>query len=234
MSLRAACCLAFVSALSGCAGVIDGDALEDDFVEDLLTMPEDEGKADGTQRVSQYLSRGCTTAPVLGLAQQIAERMACLEPDTLQRFDETSDIHFTGAAILPYLHPRAADSLLRAAEAVGRIGVVSAFRTLPQQYLLYQWSRARRCGIRVAATPGRSNHETGRALDIDNPAPSVASSTTTAGLRTCRATRSTSRTSGPAMGAASTSSPSRSSGTSTTRAMRSTPMASSVRPPSAA
>jgi uncharacterized protein (TIGR03382 family) len=38
-------------------------------------------------------------------------------------------------------------------------------RTVAQQYLLYRWYQAGTCGIPLAATPGNSNHEQGRALD---------------------------------------------------------------------
>ena len=44
----------------------------------------------------------------------------------------------------------------------------SALRTLPQQYLLYQWYLQGRCGIGLAAAPGNSNHESGLAIDIDD------------------------------------------------------------------
>ncbi len=43
--------------------------------------------------------------------------------------------------------------------------VSSAYRTLGQQYLLYTWWRAGQCGIQVAAAPGSSNHQSGRAVD---------------------------------------------------------------------
>jgi hypothetical protein len=48
------------------------------------------------------------------------------------------------------------------------VQVTSAFRTVVQQYLLYRWYQLGRCGITAAATPGNSNHESGRALDVSN------------------------------------------------------------------
>lgn len=44
----------------------------------------------------------------------------------------------------------------------------SGLRSLPQQYLLSEWSRAGRCGIGLAAAPGTSNHEGGLAIDIED------------------------------------------------------------------
>jgi D-alanyl-D-alanine dipeptidase len=44
----------------------------------------------------------------------------------------------------------------------------SGLRSVAQQYLLKKWQRAGRCGISAAASPGRSNHETGRAVDLSN------------------------------------------------------------------
>ena len=60
--------------------------------------------------------------------------------------------------------------MLRICRPVKRcsVQVNSAFRTVAQQYLLYQWNQLGRCGITAAATPGRSNHESGRAVDLAN------------------------------------------------------------------
>ena len=40
---------------------------------------------------------------------------------------------------------------------------------MAQQYLLYDWYKRGRCGIKLAATPGRSNHQSGLAVDIAEP-----------------------------------------------------------------
>jgi len=157
-------------ALFGCAAQIEDESEADgEWTEDLSTLPEDDGKADGSRRVSDYTSRGCTTAPVIGLATQIAERMVCLAPDQLDHFAESNDVSFAGQAILPYLNPTAIEALHLAAQSVGNIGIISAFRTLPQQFLLRKWYEQGRCNVRAAARPGNSNHETARALDLQNP-----------------------------------------------------------------
>eukprot|EP01113_Clastostelium_recurvatum_P013801 TRINITY_DN173_c0_g1_i2.p1 TRINITY_DN173_c0_g1~~TRINITY_DN173_c0_g1_i2.p1 ORF type:complete len:215 (-),score=38.31 TRINITY_DN173_c0_g1_i2:78-722(-) len=49
------------------------------------------------------------------------------------------------------------------------ITLSSAFRSSAEQYLLYQWYLdGHRCGISLAAEPGQSNHEGGRAIDTPN------------------------------------------------------------------
>eukprot|EP01127_Copromyxa_protea_P013370 TRINITY_DN3590_c0_g1_i3.p1 TRINITY_DN3590_c0_g1~~TRINITY_DN3590_c0_g1_i3.p1 ORF type:complete len:137 (-),score=26.64 TRINITY_DN3590_c0_g1_i3:70-480(-) len=44
----------------------------------------------------------------------------------------------------------------------------SAFRSSAQQYLLYNWHAKGMCGIPLAAKPGTSNHEGGRAIDTSH------------------------------------------------------------------
>jgi hypothetical protein len=69
--------------------------------------------------------------------------------------------------VFPYLQAPAADALAAAQRARGAtMGINSALRTLPQQFLLYRWYQQKRCGIRLAAPPGKSNHESAVALDI--------------------------------------------------------------------
>lgn len=78
--------------------------------------------------------------------------------------------HFTlSSSAQPYLQVRAANALRAAAQARGRrMQINSALRSLPQQVLLYKWSKSGRCGIRLAARPGGSNHQSGAAVDIDD------------------------------------------------------------------
>ena len=90
-----------------------------------------------------------------------------MAPASLVKFTQTSTIKFTSSAVLPLIHGGARNDL--AAAASGHpVRVNSGYRTLPQQYLVYRWNRAGRCGIKAAATPGTSNHETARAVDLAN------------------------------------------------------------------
>jgi hypothetical protein len=67
------------------------------------------------------------------------------------------------------LQDGAADSLEAAARSVNDyITINSAFRSSAEQYLLYQWYLKGLCGISLAAAPGSSNHEGGRAIDTSN------------------------------------------------------------------
>jgi uncharacterized protein (TIGR03382 family) len=117
--------------------------------------------------VSGYTSSSCSTAVVLGLSKQIAEEVACANPNGLVKLTTGGNLQITSNAVLPYLDMKAKTDL----EAVAQTHVVqinSALRTVAQQYLLYQWYRLGRCGITAAATPGTSNHEGGRAVDLAN------------------------------------------------------------------
>eukprot|EP01034_Spumella_vulgaris_P037349 gene37349-46085_t len=67
------------------------------------------------------------------------------------------------------LQSAAADSLEATARSVNDyITLNSAFRSSAEQYLLYQFYKRGRCGITLAAAPGSSNHEGGRAVDTSN------------------------------------------------------------------
>jgi hypothetical protein len=115
--------------------------------------------------VSNYVNNGtCSTSVVLGLSLQISEEMDCIAAGTLARLAEGGGISFAGSAVLPYLAPDAKRDL----QAEANASINSLFRTVVQQYLLYEWYQQGRCGIAVAATPGNSNHETGRAADLGN------------------------------------------------------------------
>ena len=74
---------------------------------------------------------------------------------------------FQSGAVLPYIAAETADALRDASRMEG-LQINSGLRSVAQQYLLKKWQRAGRCGISAAASPGRSNHETGRAVDLSN------------------------------------------------------------------
>lgn len=127
------------------------------------------GSTESASTVADYAgsSGGCSTSVVIGLSRQIAEEANCENPGTMVEFPTGGNITITSNAVLPFLAQSAKDDLV-AASASGSLQVNSAMRTLAQQYLLYKWYQAGRCGITAAATVGNSNHEGGRAVDLAN------------------------------------------------------------------
>lgn len=128
---------------------------------DRCDVPRDEvGAARGALSLESLAgSGGCSTAGAEAISAQLIEEMLCLGEGRLVRF-EHRNVTLTSTRVHPYLSPAGRDALYSAAEG-GEIRINSALRTLSDQYLLY-------AGCSVAATPGRSNHETGRAIDVDN------------------------------------------------------------------
>ena len=108
---------------------------------------------------------GCSTAVVLGLARQIADEIDCTNPGSLVPFQAGGNVRFSSSAVLPYLQADALGDLMAVAQT-HIVQINSAFRTLPQQYLLARWHDLGLCGITSVAPVGRSNHETARAIDL--------------------------------------------------------------------
>ena len=117
--------------------------------------------------VASYTTSTCSTASVIGLSKQIADEVGCANPTGLVKFTAGGNLQITSNAVLPYLEQGAKNDLAAVAQT-RVVQINSAFRTVVQQYLLYRWFELGRCGITAAATPGRSNHESGRALDLAN------------------------------------------------------------------
>jgi hypothetical protein len=145
-----------VSAVIGVLGVFGACGL--DASETELS------EATSAVTVSSFITSSCSTAVVIGLSNQIADEVGCMSPSSLVRFRAGDGITITSNAVLPYLAANAKADLL----AAGNVQINSAFRTVAQQYLLLQWFQRGRCGITAAARVGRSNHESGRAVDLAN------------------------------------------------------------------
>ena len=120
-----------------------------------------------TGTVEEAIARGgCASHPVVGLSQQILDELArCVRPGLLVRVPSGGAI--STAADHPYLEKPAADALARAlSKRPGKtISVSSMYRTIAQQYFLYRRSSC----FDAVASPGRSNHETGIAIDVSDP-----------------------------------------------------------------
>ncbi|HET9627712.1 MAG TPA: M15 family metallopeptidase [Kofleriaceae bacterium] len=155
--------LGALTLVAGCAsaetGNVDGDGVDDGSATEVQITPN------ATATVQSFVtSTGCSTAVVLGLSKQIAQEISCLNPSSLTQFAAGSGITITSNAVLPFLAANAKTDL----QAVGSVQVNSAFRTIAAQYLLLQWFNRGMCGITAAAAVGRSNHESGRAVDLAN------------------------------------------------------------------
>lgn len=129
------------------------------------TSPGDVEVSETTSEIT--VTGGCSTSVVRGLSIQIANEVDCMSPSSLVRLEQSNGVKFTSSAVLPYMHGSARSDLVSAGNSA-RVNVNSGYRTVAQQYLLYRWFREGRCGITAAALPGRSNHESGRAVDIQN------------------------------------------------------------------
>ncbi len=127
----------------------------------------DYGTTSSEVSVDTYTTSGCSTAVVIGLSKQIADEIGCMSPASLQKFSPSANIVFSSNAVLPYLGAPAKTAILKVG-ATNSLQINSAFRTVAQQYLLYRWYQQGRCGITAAAQPGRSNHQSGRAVDLSN------------------------------------------------------------------
>ncbi|MEG4251953.1 peptidoglycan-binding protein [Microcoleus sp. Pol10D4] len=108
---------------------------------------------------------GCSTAIVNGLSQQLIHQMNLIVPDALVSFDDLNvDL---GDAAYAYLQPAAQKALQSAIQDRGvKMVVNSAYRTIAQQLLLYNWGSG--CGFSLVAPPGKSNHQSGLAIDIED------------------------------------------------------------------
>lgn len=115
------------------------------------------------QTVDGISDRGaCSTSGVEGLSRQLAEEQMCLRPGGFVRFAPHPNITLSSGRVHPYAQAAAAMAIQTAASS-RPLTINSAFRTLADQYVLFHSGG---CGL--AARPGRSNHQSGRAIDVQN------------------------------------------------------------------
>ena len=128
------------------------------------------GVATSAITVQEAIDAGCSTTLVAGLSMQILAQANCNDPGAYVPIPPTEGVSL-GSAVIPYMQAPARDALATALEsnAGEPMQINSMLRTVAQQYLLYDWYKRGRCGIKLAATPGRSNHQSGLAVDIAEP-----------------------------------------------------------------
>lgn len=106
-----------------------------------------------------------STAVVNGLFQQLIYQLQLMMPDAFVSFDDLN-VDLLDAAF-PYVQTSAKQALQRAIQDRGQtMQVNSAYRTIAQQMLLYN---DRFNNPNPVAPPGASNHQTGLAIDIEDP-----------------------------------------------------------------
>ena len=106
--------------------------------------------------------RGCSTGPLKSLDTQIAAELSCLAQTPLGRIDQESTLRL-GEGVRPHLQRDAADAIKRAGQRLGTLMLTSGWRSVAQQHVLKSWEGS--CGIGIAATPGRSFHQSALAID---------------------------------------------------------------------
>ncbi len=106
-----------------------------------------------------------STAVVNALSQQLIYQLQLILPNAFVSFDDLK-VDLLDAAF-PYLQPQAKQALQKAINDRGiPMQVNSAYRTIAQQMLLYN---DRFNNPNPVAPPGQSNHQTGLAIDIEDP-----------------------------------------------------------------
>jgi hypothetical protein len=120
--------------------------------------------------VGEVIEAGCSTEVVRALSEQIIAEGNCIEPGAFEKLPELENVELDDS-VFPYLRRNARDALVSALRSTKRhrIKINSMLRTVAQQYLLFQWYERGRCGIKLAANPGRSNHQSGLAIDVSEP-----------------------------------------------------------------
>lgn len=107
----------------------------------------------------------CTTEGLRGLNEQIFTLLRPAVPNDLISCEHTVEV--VGSSAIPFLQPAAVSALESAAREKGEKPRLNhAYRTLAHQFVLFQWGRVRRCGIRLVNQPGTSTHEKGIAIDL--------------------------------------------------------------------
>lgn len=108
---------------------------------------------------------GCGTSAIRELDRQIIKIMGS---NALVSFEDLN-VAASGGGVWFYLQPAAKEALQRAINDRGKkLIVVSAYRTIAQQFLLFKQFQEGRCGNIPAARPPLSNHQSGLALDIED------------------------------------------------------------------
>src|SRR5689334_22163515 len=117
------------------------------------------------QYASDFTMNKCSTEGVRGLSDQIFALLEHALPGQLASC--AGFVALGGGSTIPFLQTAACDAFERAVTKKGQTPtLLHAYRTVPQQYVLYDWYRHHKCSIPLAAQPGTSPHEKAIAIDI--------------------------------------------------------------------
>lgn len=143
------------------------DQLDDLFVEPCLEIHEHEVNSATRAVRGNFILKsapGNSTSVANVLSQQLIHQLNLVFPNALESCDDLNVK--PGEAAFALLQPPAKQALQKAIQARGIPMIInSAYRTIAQQLLLFNWLN----GTSPVALPGRSNHQSGLALDIEDP-----------------------------------------------------------------
>jgi len=112
----------------------------------------------------------CDTGLACGLSEQLIQKLNRMVNNPVLVELKHDLIKVEGDQINPYLQSAAANSLILAVKERGSTLLInSCLRTTVQQHIIRVQYERGLCGITAAAAPGRSNHEQGLAIDIEDP-----------------------------------------------------------------
>jgi hypothetical protein len=112
----------------------------------------------------------CNTGLAKGLSDQCIKKLNALTKTPLLVKVDHPLLVAASSAVNFYLQPKAAQKLIDAAnQRKVPMTINSCLRTTVQQAIIRIQYEQGLCGISAAASPGRSNHERGLAIDIQNP-----------------------------------------------------------------
>lgn len=173
-ALTTACRLLLLSSLLALGSCVAATAPPTEEGEVDATEPDlDRGRATLTANatVTEAINASCSTSSVQGLSEQVVAQMNCISPNSMAALPERANVSKSDATFA-YMQSPARDALVAALDAnpSKHLGINSMFRTVAQQFVLYEWSKKKKCGVALAAKPGSSNHESGLALDTSQHA----------------------------------------------------------------
>jgi hypothetical protein len=144
------------------ACAIHGKAVPVSKVESILSPPP-------RKLLVKDIIGKCDTGLARGLSLQVIAKINRMlpKPSLVPLNHELLDV--SSPAVNPYLQPQALEALIIAAKERGRtMKINSCYRTAVQQHILKQQLADGCCGLTAVAPPGRSNHECGLAIDIED------------------------------------------------------------------